>query len=151
MSLKNSLLTLLIWLIWPPVFAVIDVYRFDNAAQEQRFSLLTHQLRCPKCQNQSIADSDAPIANDLRQAVYQMLLAGKDNQTIIDFMLARYGQFVLYRPPLVSKTVLLWMGPSVFLLIGLFILFLIVRRHQQVVESDADKKENAYHLPSKEE
>ena len=84
--------------------AAIDTYEFANDAERDRFRELTKELRCPKCQNQDIADSNAPIATDLRREIYRMLGEGKDNQQILDFMVARYGDFVLYKPALTSKT-----------------------------------------------
>ena len=82
--------------------AAIDTYEFANDAERDRFRELTKELRCPKCQNQDIADSNAPIATDLRREIYRMLGEGKDNQQILDFMVARYGDFVLYKPALTA-------------------------------------------------
>ena len=132
MKYNGRVIGLLLCLLWSPlVVAVIDIYHFANQEQQERFYALTHELRCPKCQNQSIADSDSPIANDLRREVYRMLLAGESDRAIIDFMIARYGEFVRYRPSLASKTLLLWVGPPLFLLIGLSILIVILRRHHK--------------------
>ena len=80
--------------------AAIDTYEFKNDAERDRFRELTKELRCPKCQNQDIADSNAPIATDLRREIFRMLGEGKDNQQIIDFMVDRYGDFVRYKPAL---------------------------------------------------
>ena len=82
-----------------PAFAAIDVYQFDNEQQEQRFRILSEELRCPKCQNQSIADSDAGIAQDMRTRVHTMILEGKSDEDIVDYFVSRYGDFVSYRPP----------------------------------------------------
>ncbi len=92
--------------------AAIDTYEFANDGERERFRELTKELRCPKCQNQDIADSNAPIAADLRKEIFRMLGEGKDNQQIIDFMVDRYGEFVRYNPALSSKTALLWFGPA---------------------------------------
>ena len=119
--------------------AAIDVYTFDSDAQEQTFRELTKELRCPKCQNQDIADSNAPIATDLRREIYRMLGEGKDNQQILDFMVARYGDFVLYKPALTGKTAVLWFGPLALLVGGLVVIGVIVgrrRRTEQVEGSD---------------
>ncbi|RML38486.1 Cytochrome c-type bioproteinsis protein CycL, partial [Pseudomonas syringae pv. maculicola] len=81
-------------------------------AERARYSELTRELRCPKCQNQDIADSNAPIAADLRKEIYRMLGEGQSNQKIIDFMVDRYGDFVRYKPSLNARTWLLWFGPA---------------------------------------
>ena len=98
--------------------AVIDVYEFDSAEQEARFRTLTQELRCPKCQNQSIADSDADIATDMRARTAEMIRNGASNDEVVDFFRARYGDFVSYRPPFAVNTLLLWLGPVVVVLIG---------------------------------
>ena len=119
--------------------AAIDTYEFANDAERDRFRELTKELRCPKCQNQDIADSNAPIATDLRREIYRMLGEGKDNQQILDFMVARYGDFVLYKPALTSKTAVLWFGPLALLVGGLVVIGVIVgrrRRTEQVTGSD---------------
>ncbi|AAY90982.1 cytochrome c-type biogenesis protein CcmH [Pseudomonas protegens] len=116
--------------------AAIDTYQFANDTDRERFHELTKELRCPKCQNQDIADSNAPIAADLRKEIFRMLGEGKDNQQIIDFMVDRYGDFVRYRPALTGKTALLWFGPAGLLLGGLVIIVVIVRR-RRVQRSDS--------------
>lgn len=116
--------------------AAIDTYQFANDTDRERFHELTKELRCPKCQNQDIADSNAPIAADLRKEIFRMLGEGKDNQQIIDFMVDRYGDFVRYRPALTGKTALLWFGPAGLLLGGLVIIVVIVRR-RRVERSDS--------------
>ena len=119
--------------------AAIDTYEFANDAERERFRELTKELRCPKCQNQDIADSNAPIATDLRREIFRMLGEGKDNQQILDFMVARYGDFVLYKPALTGKTAVLWFGPLALLVGGLVVIGVIVgrrRRTEQVEGSD---------------
>ncbi len=110
--------------------AAIDTYEFANDAERERFRDLTKELRCPKCQNQDIADSNAPIAADLRREIFRMLGEGKDNQQIIDFMVDRYGDFVRYKPALSGKTALLWFGPAGLLLVGFGVIAVIVRRRR---------------------
>jgi cytochrome c-type biogenesis protein CcmH len=110
--------------------AAIDTYEFAKEADRERFRELTKELRCPKCQNQDIADSNAPIAADLRKEIFRMLGEGKDNQQIIDFMVDRYGDFVRYKPALNAKTALLWFGPAGLLLGGLGVIAVIVRRRR---------------------
>lgn len=101
--------------------AAVDVYSFDNAAQEQRYQSMIDELRCPKCQNQNLAGSDAPIAQDLRRELHRLIIEGKDDEAIKTFMVQRYGNFVLYRPPLDKNTVLLWGAPLMLLVFGLLI------------------------------
>ena len=97
--------------------AAIDTYEFKDEVERERFRSLTEELRCPKCQNQNIADSNAPIATDLRREIYRMLDDGRSDKEIVDFLVMRYGDFVMYKPPLDSRTWLLWYGP--FGLLGL--------------------------------
>src|ERR1700712_2064985 len=110
--------------------AAIDSYEFRDEAERARYGELTRELRCPKCQNQDIADSNAPIAADLRKEIFRMLGEGKDNQQIIDFMVDRYGDFVRYKPALNAKTALLWFGPAGLLLGGFGVIAVIVRRRR---------------------
>ena len=134
----HSMLAVLFALLATSAFAVIDSYTFDNEEQEVRFFQLTNELRCPKCQNQSIADSDAMIAQDLRREVHRMLLEGDSDQQVIDFMLDRYGDFVLYNPRLDKKTIILWFGPAILLLLGLFALLMIVRSNRRARQQAAE-------------
>ncbi|WP_024689602.1 cytochrome c-type biogenesis protein [Pseudomonas tremae] len=114
------------------VQAAIDAYTFRDDAERARYSELTRELRCPKCQNQDIADSNAPIAADLRKQIYRMLGEGQSNQQIIDFMVERYGDFVRYKPGLSARTWLLWFGPAGLLLGGVVVIgFIVVRRRKQ--------------------
>ncbi|TKK01818.1 cytochrome c-type biogenesis protein CcmH [Pseudomonas fluorescens] len=118
--------------------AAIDTYEFANDAERERFRDLTKELRCPKCQNQDIADSNAPIATDLRREIFRMLGEGKDDQQIIDFMVDRYGDFVRYKPALTGKTALLWFGPAGLLLAGVVVMAVIVRRRHVAPIDGAD-------------
>ncbi|MFB2871146.1 cytochrome c-type biogenesis protein [Aeromonas jandaei] len=123
-----SLLLLLGWVVQMPAMAAIDVYTFDNDNQEQVFRELTRELRCPKCQNQDIADSNAGLAKDLRDKTYQMVRQGKDKDEIVDYMVARYGNFILYNPPLMASTLILWLGPLLVIVIGLGVVVMRSRR-----------------------
>ena len=116
--------------------AAIDTYEFANDAERERFRELTKELRCPKCQNQDIADSNAPIATDLRREIFRMLGEGKDNQQILDFMVARYGDFVLYKPALTSKTAVLWFGPLALLVGGMVVIGVIVGRRRRTEQTE---------------
>ena len=110
--------------------AAIDTYQFANDAERDRYRELTQELRCPKCQNQDIADSNAPIAADLRREIFRMLGEGKNNQEIVEFMVDRYGEFVRYKPALTARTWLLWFGPGLLLVAGVGVILLIVRRRK---------------------
>jgi len=98
--------------------AVIETYEFSNPDLEARYQRLSQELRCPKCQNQNIADSNAPIAKDLRALLHTQLETGASDEEILDFMVARYGEFVRYRPAVDSKTAVLWYAPVVLTLLG---------------------------------
>ena len=101
---------------------------FRDRAEERRFHDLTVELRCVMCQNQSLADSDAPIAHDLRREVFNLMREGRSDAEIKAFLVERYGEFVLYRPPFAGNTLLLWIAPAVILLGGLAVLVVVVRR-----------------------
>jgi cytochrome c-type biogenesis protein CcmH len=116
--------------------ATIDVMQFKDEAQEQQFRQLTEQLRCPKCQNNSIADSNSMIATDLRQKVYELMQEGKSQKEIVDYMVARYGNFVTYDPPLTPLTVLLWVMPAVAIGLGGWIIFARTRRRVRVKQEE---------------
>ncbi|WP_416000691.1 cytochrome c-type biogenesis protein CcmH [Citrobacter portucalensis] len=126
------LLGLLMLIISGSALATIDVMQFKDEAQEQQFRQLTEQLRCPKCQNNSIADSNSMIATDLRQKVYELMQEGKSQKEIVDYMVARYGNFVTYDPPLTPLTVLLWVMPVVAIGLGCWIIFARTRRRVRV-------------------
>ena len=116
--------------------AAIDTYEFKDEGERARFRTLTEELRCPKCQNQNIADSNAPIATDLRREIFRMLEEGQSNAQIVDFLVLRYGDFVLYKPPVNARTYLLWYGP--FALLGLGVLglgVLVLRRRKGAKDS----------------
>ena len=109
---------------------------FRNHAEEVRFQHLSAELRCPMCQNETLADSNAPIAHDLRRQVFEMIQAGKSDDEIKAFLVDRYSQFVLYKPPVEPSTWLLWFGPLVLLVIGGTVVAVQVRRRAR--QSPAD-------------
>lgn len=126
--LPGMLMLMLVLVMAAPARATTDVMPFRNEAQEQQFRQLTEQLRCPKCQNNSIADSNAMIATDMRRKVYDLMQEGKSRQEIIDYMVARYGNFVTYDPPLTPLTVLLWVLPLAAIVAGGWIIVARTRR-----------------------
>lgn len=106
----------------------VDTYEFRDEVTKIRFQALSKELRCPKCQNQNLADSNSPIAADLRKELYELLQQGKADSEIVDFMVNRYGEFVLYRPRVSAVTYVLWFGPIVLILLGIIVVTVIVRR-----------------------
>ena len=115
--------------------AAIETYQFDSPEQEARFRQLGYELRCPKCQNQAIGDSDAEISGDLRAEVYRMLKDGATDEEIKEFMVARYGRYVLYNPPLDKHTLILWFGPAVLLILGGIFVGLRIRQSKKALEA----------------
>ena len=125
--------------------APIEFHEFDNLDQEQQFQELIKTLRCPKCQNNTIGDSNAELAVDLRQKVYEMTKEGKSEQEIIDYMIARYGNFVTYNPPLTLATSILWVGPFSVIVLGFGLIVLRSRKSKSTAavsnkDWDADKE-----------
>lgn len=112
---------------------------FESPEQEVRFNQLTMELRCLVCQNQNLADSDAPLAHDLREEIHGMMLAGQDNDQIKSFLLDRYGDFVLYRPAMSGNTLLLWLMPGILLFLGAIALFLTVRSRNRKLAAERQK------------
>jgi len=123
-------LTLLLLLLAASLLAQ-EPLQFENAAQEARYNDLTLELRCLVCQNQNLADSDAPLAQDLRQEIYEMMIAGQTDEQIKSFMVDRYGDFVLYRPPMQGNTLALWVLPGVLLVFGAIVVFFTVRNRNR--------------------
>jgi cytochrome c-type biogenesis protein CcmH len=115
----------------------VDTHQLSDPKQQETYETLTKELRCLVCQNQTIADSNAELAGDLRRQVYEMLQQGKSKQEIIQFMTDRYGDFVLYKPPFKGKTSVLWIAPVVFLLLGLITVYFFIRRKIAAVNLDS--------------
>ncbi|MEH6591516.1 MAG: cytochrome c-type biogenesis protein [Halioglobus sp.] len=111
--------------------AVIETYEFSSRDLEVRYQRLSAELRCPKCQNQNIADSNAPIAQDLRKLLHQQLEAGSGDAEIKEFMVSRYGEFVLYRPRFSAATASLWLAPVALLILALIVVVMSFRRRTQ--------------------
>lgn len=142
MARKILVLTLLMNLLLAGLCFAADPLVFDSAEQEARYQALTEELRCLVCQNQSLADSDAPLAHDLRKEVFKMLQSGSTNEQIKAFLVDRYGDFVLYRPPVKSNTLALWLLPATLLVIGGVIVLLAVRRQNRLGVDAESEQEN---------
>ena len=124
-----------------PIWAAIDAFDFDDPQLQQRYTTLIDELRCPKCQNQNIAGSDAPLAGDLRKKVHAMLQDGQSDAEILDFMVQRYGDFITYRPPLKPITWPLWFGPGVIIVLIGIILAIWIRRRSQALPAQLSEQE----------
>ena len=130
--MRACLLSLLLLFATTGAFAQVSdpaPLRFANTTEEQRFHALVTELRCVMCQNQSLADSNAQIAHDLRREVLALMRQGRSDDDIRGYLVARYGEFVLYKPRIEATTWLLWFGPAVLLLAGGFLVARVVRRH----------------------
>ena len=113
---------------------------FENQQQQDRFDGLTKELRCLVCQNQNLADSDASLAHDLRQEVHDMIIAGQTDEAIKQFMVQRYGDFVLYRPPVQNNTYVLWLMPLILLLGGAWVLRANIRKRTALFAENEDRE-----------
>ena len=141
-QLKATFILSIIFVFSTTTYAAIEVYQFDDAEKTARFKKFTAELRCPKCQNQNIAGSNAEIARDLRTKLQQMLTANKSDDDIVQYMTERYGDFVLYEPRITAQTYLLWFGPFFLLAIALFIVYLIVRaRNKRTTNIELNTKQ----------
>jgi cytochrome c-type biogenesis protein CcmH len=116
----------------------VDTFEFSDEVTESRFHVLSKELRCPKFQNQNLADSNSKIAVDLRKNLYNLLQEGKSDQEIIDFMVYRYGDFVLYRPPLKEQTYILWFGPIVILFSFFLGVVFVLRKRSKLKANELD-------------
>jgi cytochrome c-type biogenesis protein CcmH len=114
-------------------FSVVNghLYPFDNKVDKERFDVLAEELRCPKCQNQNLSDSYAPVAGDMRDKVYELMIAGQTDDEIVAYLVDRYGNFVRYNPPMQENTFFLWFAPGVMILIALIIIFSLTRGRKQ--------------------
>lgn len=123
-----------IWVLLIPVssFAAIEVHEFDNEVDRKRYQTFIDEMRCPKCQNQNLAGTNSPIAEDLRRELDLMIKEGKSDKEIVDFMVERYGEFILYRPRLSPATIFLWGAPIFLLIAGVIMLLLIVRKRRRI-------------------
>lgn len=143
--IKKIVATLFLFLTLS-VYAETTLHQFSNDENRDRFRQLTVELRCPKCQNQDLADSNAPIATDLRNQIIAMIEQGKSNQEIVDYMVSRYGDFVLYKPRFSGFNMFLWLTPLFLVGLGLFVVFVIVRANKKTqldLPLEDEKKQRA--------
>jgi len=148
-QLSATLMIVMLLLMAAPVtHAAVEVLEFSSERQEQRYLDLIDELRCMVCQNQNLADSTADLAKDLRERTYQMVRTGKTGSQIIEYMVARYGDFVIYRPPLKASTYLLWFGPLAILLLAVvtFILYSRRMRDKAVLVMSPEQRRKAQQL-----
>lgn len=127
---KRVLLSFLVVMVAQTSLGAIDTYQFDNPRQEAQYRALIEEFRCPKCQNQNLAGSDAPIAQDLKQKTYEMVKAGRTDAEIRQYMNERYGDFISYKPPVRPSTWILWFFPPLLLVAGL-LFWWVTHRHRQ--------------------
>lgn len=140
------LLTLCLLLYTMPLQAVIETYEFESAQMEAEYHKLINELRCLVCQNQNLSGSNADLAKDLRKQTYEMLNQGKTPDQVVQYMVDRYGDFVLYRPRVKKGTLLLWFGPFVLLALVLWLVIRTMRKKQKLVPPDADALQRAQQL-----
>lgn len=133
LSRQFKTVALVLGIAWAlPALAVIETYEFSRPQLEERYRILSQELRCPKCQNQNIADSNAPISQDLRALLYTKLEEGASDEAILEDMVARYGEFVRYRPDTRGAALWLWLAPALMLGAGFVLLFTLLRRGRGV-------------------
>jgi len=143
--LKLLLVTFLLFFVlgMTALYAVkIEFHTFENKAQEKLYLQLIAELRCVKCQNQNLAESNAGLAKDMRDKAYELIIKGGSRDDVVKYMTDRYGDFVLYKPPFKAQTFLLWIGPPVFLFISLFLLIRLIRNQKnqpKEVLNEADR------------
>ncbi|NOX92340.1 MAG: cytochrome c-type biogenesis protein CcmH [Gammaproteobacteria bacterium] len=137
-SLKPGIVLLCLFVIAPLALAKEAEYMVADPEMEKTVNEISAELRCLVCQNQTIADSNAPLAVDLKNQVRDMVESGQSQSDIIDYMVERYGDFVRYRPPMKASTMLLWVGPFLLLLIGVVVLVVNLRKRTAVIKNDGD-------------
>ncbi len=142
-------LCLLCFLLFsPPLQAAIESYEFKSTQMEADYYRLISELRCLVCQNQNLAGSNADLAKDLRRQTYELLTRGNTPDQVVEYMIDRYGDFVLYRPRLKRDTLLLWFGPFVMLVLVLWLVIRAMRKTQKLAPPDADALRRARQLLS---
>lgn len=141
--------SLILWLsVVIPASAAIEAYKFDDDATEAEYKALIEELRCLVCQNQNLAASDAELAQDLRKQTYDMLQQGKSREQVVEYMVNRYGDFVLYRPPVKSSTLFLWGGPFLLLLLVLVVVVFKIKKTRKIEAPEQQNLDQAKDLLS---
>jgi cytochrome c-type biogenesis protein CcmH len=139
---RNILFLLICLIVTGPLHAAtLAEYKFDDPAKEEDFRHLIEQMRCLVCQNESLAGSNADLAVDLRNEIYGMMKAGQDKNDVIDFMVQRYGDFVLYSPPVKPSTYPIWFGPLLLFLLGTYLLMRALKKKKQSQETTLSEEE----------
>jgi cytochrome c-type biogenesis protein CcmH len=136
-----ALTTAAVLMLLTTVVEAVDPTQMPTPALQSRYLSLTHELRCMQCQNESIADSPVDLAADLRRQVHDMLIAGKTDDDVRNFMVARYGEFILFRPRMSLRTAWLWLAPGVLILVGAFVAVRIVQQRSALVTQDNEPLE----------
>jgi len=140
-SLKIIFLLMLACLFITPAQARFETHDFATPQMENDYNVLVQELRCLVCQNQNLADSNAELAQDMRLLVYKKLSEGMNKQQIVDFMVLRYGDFVMYRPPVKKSTFLLWFGPLIFFGVAALVVFSYMRTQKKQVDVVIDEQQ----------
>ena len=144
MCKKTPIITLffLLCVSFSSISAPVETFQFDSPETEKIFHKLSEELRCLVCQNQNVAESNADLAKDLRLEIYTMLSDGKTEEEIVDFMVQRYGDYVLYRPPFKPMTWLLWFGPVIIFAIALIFVVRFMRSQDDATQTDSLSKDD---------
>ncbi len=140
-SWKLALVVALMFAAFASTVQAVDPTEMPTPALQERYLVLTHELRCMQCQNESIADSPVDLAADLRRQVHDMLLAGKSDDDVRDFMVARYGDFILFRPRMIWRNAWLWATPGVLIIIGAIVAIRILKQRATLVATDNEPLE----------
>jgi cytochrome c-type biogenesis protein CcmH len=138
---RLALAVALMFMAFASTVEAVDPTEMPTPALQERYLSLTHELRCMQCQNESIADSPVDLAADLRRQVHDMLLAGKSDDDVRDFMVARYGDFILFRPRMVWRNAWLWATPGVLIIIGAIVAVRILKQRSRLVDTDNEPLE----------
>jgi len=136
-----ALTTAAVLMLLTTAVEAVDPTQMPTPALQSRYLSLTHELRCMQCQNEAIADSPVDLAADLRRQVHDMLIAGKTDDDVRNFMVARYGEFILFRPRMSLRTAWLWLAPGVLILVGAFVAVRIVQQRSALVTQDNEPLE----------
>jgi cytochrome c-type biogenesis protein CcmH len=149
MLLMLVLATMSVFIFNPVNASPVETFEFQDDVTKIRFQALSKELRCPKCQNQNLADSNSTVASAMRLELYNLLIQGKADMEIVDLMVGRYGEFVLYRPRVSSLTYVLWFGPAILILVGIIVVIIILRKKPVTKENlklDIDQQEKLQKL-----